>query len=52
MKAAIRDAFLQMKDPVVLKSFRVEGFMPTDDRAYDVLRETAQALELDIGKMK
>lgn len=52
LKAAIRDAFLQMKDPLVLKSFRVEGFMPTDDRAYDVLRETAQALELDIGKMK
>ncbi|WJJ92545.1 phosphate/phosphite/phosphonate ABC transporter substrate-binding protein [Neopusillimonas aromaticivorans] len=52
LKEQIRSAFLNMKDPVVLKSFRVEGFAPTDDAAYDVLRETAAVLKLDIGKMK
>ncbi len=47
-----RKAFLELKDPGVLKSFRVEGFAPTDDRAYDVLRETAKILHLDLAKMK
>ena len=32
----------------MLKSFRVEGFAPTDDKAYDVLRETAKMLDLDL----
>ena len=27
-------------------------FMPTDDAAYDVLRETAKLLNLDLKKMK
>ncbi|MFN0302100.1 MAG: phosphate/phosphite/phosphonate ABC transporter substrate-binding protein [Burkholderiales bacterium] len=52
LKDAIRKAFLELKDPGVLKSFRVEGFAPTDDRAYDVLRETAKILHLDLAKMK
>ena len=52
LKQAIRDAFLTMKDKDVLKSFRVEGFAATDDKAYDVLRQTAQVLKLDIAKMK
>lgn len=52
LKEAIRRAFLDLKDPAVLKAFRVEGFAATDDRAYDVLRDTAKVLELDLGKMK
>lgn len=52
LKDQIRKAFLEMKDPTVLKTFRVEAFAPTDDKAYDVLRETAAVLKLDIGKMK
>ncbi|MFM9882922.1 MAG: phosphate/phosphite/phosphonate ABC transporter substrate-binding protein [Burkholderiales bacterium] len=52
LKEAIRKAFLELKDPAVLKSFRVEGFAPTDDKAYDVLRETAKILHLDLAKMK
>ncbi|MES2423457.1 MAG: phosphate/phosphite/phosphonate ABC transporter substrate-binding protein [Pseudomonadota bacterium] len=52
LKQAIRSAFLDMKDKDVLKSFRVEAFAPTNDGAYDVLRETAAVLKLDIGKMK
>ena len=51
LKAAIRDAFLTLKDPQVLKAFRVEGFAPTDDAAYDILRETASILKLDLGRM-
>jgi len=52
LKEAIRKAFLDMKDKEVLKSFRVEAFAPTNDQAYDVLRDTAAVLKLDIGKMK
>lgn len=52
LKTAIRSAFLDLRDKEVLKSFRVEAFVATDDKAYDVLRETASILKLDIAKMK
>ena len=52
LKQAIRDAFLDIKDTEVLKSFRVEAFSATDDKAYDVLRDTATILKLDLAKMK
>lgn len=51
LKENIRKAFLELKDPAILKSFRVEGFAATDDKAYDILRETAKILDLDLGKM-
>jgi phosphonate transport system substrate-binding protein len=52
LKAAIREAFLGLRDAEVLRAFRVEGFAPTDDAAYDILRETARVLELDLGRMR
>lgn len=52
LKQAIREAFLRIKDKEVLKSFRVESFAATNDKAYDILRETAQVLKMDLGKMK
>jgi len=52
LKQSIRAAFLDMKDKEVLKAFRVEAFAPTTDAAYDVLRETATVLKLDLGSMK
>jgi phosphonate transport system substrate-binding protein len=52
LKDAIRAAFLDVKDEQVLRSFRVQGFAPTDDKAYDVLRETARVLQLDITQMR
>lgn len=52
LKAAIRSAFLDMKDAEVLKAFRVQAFAPTDDAAYDVLRDTATILKLDLGRMQ
>lgn len=52
LKAAIRDAFLNVKEPAILKAFRVEAFVPADDTTYDVLRETAKVLKLDLARMK
>lgn len=52
LKQAIRSAFLDMKEKEVLKAFRVEGFAATDDKGYDVLREMAKILKLDLEKMK
>jgi phosphonate transport system substrate-binding protein len=52
LKDAIRAAFLDMKDEQVLRSFRVQGFAATDDKAYDVLRETARVLQLDLSQMR
>ncbi len=52
LKEAIRRAFLETKDPEVLKAFRVQGFAPTDDKAYDVLRETAKVLDLDLSTLR
>jgi len=52
LKQAIRAAFLTMKDKEVLKAFRIDGFAATDDKAYDVLRETATLLKLDLAKTK
>lgn len=51
LKEKIRNAFLNIKDPEILQSFRVEGFAETDDAAYDVLRDTAQMLNLELAKM-
>lgn len=51
LKEKIRAAFLEAKDKEVLDSFRAEGFAPADDASYDVLRETAQLLNLELAKM-
>jgi phosphonate transport system substrate-binding protein len=52
LKESIRSTFINMNDKEVLKSFRVDGFVATDDSAYNVLRDTATILKLDLGKMK
>lgn len=52
LKAAIRKAFLDLQDKKILDTFRAEGFASTDDRAYDVLRNTAKILNLDLAKLK
>ena len=51
IRAAIRNAFLELKDKEILKTFRAEGFTATDDHAYDILRETAKVLDLDLAKL-
>lgn len=52
LKAAIRAAFLETRDPDVLRSFRVEGFAATDDAAYNILRETARVLGIDLSQVR
>ncbi len=52
LKDAIKKAFIELKDPVILKTFRAEGFVATDDKAYDILRETAKVLNLDLSKLR
>lgn len=52
MKDAIKKAFIELKDAAILKTFRAEGFVATDDKAYDILRETAKVLNLDLSKFK
>lgn len=52
LKASIRDAFLGLKDDAILKPFRAEGFVATNDQAYDILRDTAKVLNLDLSKFK
>jgi len=51
LKDAIKKAFLELKDPTILKLFRVEGLAPATDKDYDVLRDMAKILQLDIAKL-
>lgn len=50
LKARIRDAFLTLNDPAVLKPFKADGFGPIGDKDYDVVRELARILNLDLSK--
>lgn len=51
LRQNIRKAFIEMKDKAILKSFRAEGFAATSDKAYDILRDTAKILNLDLAKL-
>lgn len=51
LKADIRAAFIELKDPVVLKNFKAEGFVAIADSSYDVIRKMATLLNLDLAKM-
>jgi phosphonate transport system substrate-binding protein len=52
LKTSIRKAFLELNDKAILKTFRAEAFVATDDHAYDILRETAKLLDLDLANLK
>ena len=51
LKEKIRSAFLNLKDPAILKLFRVEALAPASDKDYDVLRDMATTLKLNLAKM-
>ncbi|MDO9633229.1 MAG: phosphate/phosphite/phosphonate ABC transporter substrate-binding protein [Humidesulfovibrio sp.] len=51
LKKKIKAAFLGMKDPAVLKPFKADGFAPIIDKDYDVVRDLAKILNLDLAKM-
>lgn len=52
LKKRVQAAFLQVKDIPWSDQGLLNGFHPTDDAAYNVIRETAKILKLDLGKMK
>lgn len=51
LKQQIRDAFIELENPVVLESFKAEGFAPITDADYDVIREMGALLGLDFESM-
>jgi phosphonate transport system substrate-binding protein len=52
LKKRIQAAFLQVKDIPWSDQGLLNGFHPTNDAAYDVIRDTAKLLNLDLKKMK
>jgi len=51
LKERIRGAFINLTDKDVLKPFKADGFGPIADKDYDVIRELAHILNLDLAKM-
>ena len=51
-KAKIRAAFAQIHDLPWGPKITIKRWVPTNDAAYDVIRETAKVLDLDLKKMK
>ncbi|BBK40326.1 putative selenate ABC transporter substrate-binding protein [Allostella vacuolata] len=52
LKQRIRKAFLDIRDITWADQGRLNRFVETNDAAYDVIRETAKVLNLDLSKMK
>jgi phosphonate transport system substrate-binding protein len=52
LKTRIQAAFLQVKDLPWSDQGLLNGFVPTTDAAYNVIRDTAKILNLDLKKMK
>lgn len=52
LKAKIKTAFLNIKDITWADQGKLNRFVETNDAAYDVIRDTAKALNLDLKKMK
>ena len=50
LKENIRHAFLNLTDKAVLKPFKADGFGPISDKDYDVVRNLAKVLKLDLSK--
>lgn len=51
LKQKIRQAFVDLKDPEVMKNFKAEGFTSVTDKDYDVIRDMGKILKLDFSKM-
>lgn len=51
-KAAIKNAFLSIKDPAALQSLNTAGYTDNSDKNYDLLRDIAKTLNLDLTKLK
>ncbi|MGK7954569.1 MAG: phosphate/phosphite/phosphonate ABC transporter substrate-binding protein [Crocosphaera sp.] len=51
LKQQIKQAFLELEDEAVLKSFKAEGFQAVEDKDYDVVRDLGKILDLDFAKL-
>jgi phosphonate transport system substrate-binding protein len=52
LRDKIRSAFLELKDPAVLKPLKADGFAPMTDRDYDVIRRAARELDINLGELE
>ena len=52
LKQKIKTAFLNIKDITWADQGKLNRFVETNDKNYDVIRDTAKALKLDLSKMK
>ena len=52
LKARVQAAFLQVKNIPWSDQGELNGFHPTNDAAYNIIRDTAKVLNLDLRKMK
>lgn len=52
LKKRIQAAFLEVKNVPWSDQGELNGFHPTNDAAYDVIRDTAKLLNLDLRRMK
>ena len=52
LKERIRKAFHGLKEKAILKPLKADGFAPMEDRSYDVIRNAAKILNLDLGKLE
>lgn len=51
LKDKIREAFLEIKDKEILKTFKADGFAKIQDSDYDVVRDLTKVLNVDLTKM-
>lgn len=51
LKADIKNAFYNLKEVDILKPFKATGFAVMQDKDYDVVRDLAKILNLDLAKM-
>ena len=51
LKEKVKKAFYGLKDKEILKPLKADGFAPVSDQDYDVIRDLAKILNLDLAKM-
>jgi len=52
LKAKIKSAFMNVRDITWADQGKLNRFVETNDAAYNIVRETAKVLKLDLSKMK
>ncbi len=52
LRDKIRAAFLNLKDPAVLRPLKADGFPAVTDRDYDVIRTSARELGINLGELE